>query len=265
MSGDLDIAISNDWWDAGWQLILPRQAFPLHMLVASATVHELEGGLDTLLRVLLGGEWDMLLGGLDAPVAWTWPTRTPGEEPPDAEQLALDAAAKERFETAMVVAGRPIPRTVRELAALMVDLGVFTLEVTNAGERWRSPTQLSLPGEMLPFPADFVDDLDASRWRSAAEPYAQRLIRHVADELGSPDEVSTTVERLSRATGLAADAVRHGLTALVSDGDFRVVRDTADHNPETLADHARFQLVPDWAAFAESRITIRRRDWAEGS
>lgn len=253
---DKDNAIANDWWTSGWHHLLPRQGFPLHILVATATVHDMDGDLDELLLEQFDGAWDMLQGGLDDPVCWTLP-----EDADNAEQQERDERARRRFETTMATAGRPLPATTRDLAGLMADLAVFEHTVTATGERWRSPHPLPLAGEALPLPRDFADELDAGQWRERVEPYAQELIRYLRRELRRPDEVSTSVERLARATQLEAEAVRQGLATLVSDGEFRVVRgagaDQPDVDPETLADHARFRLLTDWAAFDEHRIGIR--------
>lgn len=259
LTGDTDptggIAIRRDWYRSGWESVLPRQGLPLSMIIATAHAREMDGSLDELLDQIMGGEWSMLPGGLDGPLLWTWP-RSPGEEPPDAEQLAFDAGLHHQFETALAAAEVPLPATVRDLANLLADLGVFEHTTTDDVEQWWFPDQLPLPAEVLPFPPEVVTELDARRFREVAEPYAQRIIRHLIDDLAQPAHVWTTVERLARVTGLDPDAVRLGLAVLVADGEFRIVRDDGDVNPETLRDHARFRLLSDWTAFAENRITI---------
>lgn len=157
---------------------------------------------------------------------------------------------------------------MRDLADLLVDLGVFEHRDDGGDERWRFPNQLQLPDEVLPFPADFVSKLDAIRFDDVAEPYAQRIIRHIIDDLNSPTQVWTTMVRLARATDLEPEAVRYGLALLVKEGDFRVTREKwaerRDESPETLPVHARFVLLIDWQKFAETRISIRRSSEVAG-
>lgn len=253
----MDGAVNNEWFTCGWHQLLPRQAFPLHMLVASATVHDLDGGLDSLLEQMqFGANWNMLYGGLDAAPLWTLP-----EDNDDREQIEFDTTWQDRFTTTMQAAGRPLPTTVRDLAGLMAELGVFEREATGAGERWRSPDVLPVPEDILPLAPDLAADLGMLRWNDRIEPYVQELIRYLI-ELDEPAELATSVQRLARATGLDEESVRQGLAGLVADGDLRVVRGegpqetTAD--PERLAEHARCRLLVDWEHFHEHRIGLRK-------
>jgi hypothetical protein len=251
-----NIVFGRDWFESGWNRLLPRQAFALFIAVSTATEHDMDGDLKTLVVRQLGRwPWDML-GELDDPLRWTF-----DEQADDDEQVALDERRREVFDTAVAQAGRPVPTTVAELATLLADLGFFQHTITGVGERWRAPEVLPLPGEVLPLPADVAAELDDHRWQMRVEPYAQDIIRYVIDELGSPNEVPTSVDRLARALELDPQSVREGLGALLDHGDFRTVRDIHgrrnDIDPATLPDHARFTLVVDWERFAESRTSIQ--------
>jgi tetratricopeptide (TPR) repeat protein len=84
------------------------------------------------------------------------------------------------------------------------------------------------------------------------------LIRYLVEKLKAPQSLVTSIERLARATKMDPDSVRRSLAALADDNDFRVVRsDGAQEqnvSPETLADHARFRILIDWAALIDNRI-----------
>lgn len=254
------LAIAHDWWDAGWVRFLPRQATELHMLVLTATLRGLSGDLDDLIPQILPERperWDELTGGLEGPVWWSFP-----DETDDAEQRALDREAQSRFETTIAATEWELPRTVRDLAELMAQLGVF--EVVRKGEvlEWRCPDPLPLVSEQLPVPADFAEQEDRLRWERLTERAAQAIIRHVVEELGRPDSVLTSIGSLSEACDLLPEDTRHGLQNLLDVGDFRLVdgpdADARDTDPETVPENEQVVLVPDWERFAEDRISIRR-------
>ncbi|WFE52986.1 hypothetical protein [Micromonospora sp. WMMD1155] len=41
-------------------------------------------------------------------------------------------------------------------------------------------------------------------------------------------------------------------------------RDVTPVDPEKVAEHARFRLIPDWARFSENRIQIQRDPSEDG-
>ena len=45
-----DLAMHNDWWAPGWDHVLPRQGFPLTMLIGTASQPGFTGSLDDLLQ-----------------------------------------------------------------------------------------------------------------------------------------------------------------------------------------------------------------------
>jgi hypothetical protein len=134
------MAIESDWWTSGWNAFLPRSALFLHMIVAAATVREVDGDFARLAAELGGPMFGVRSGGLSGPIWWSFPD----EEDPDPEQVAIDIALQRDFEETMARAGRPFPVTVEDLVELMADLGVFVHTHEDGIERWRSPDPLPL-------------------------------------------------------------------------------------------------------------------------
>lgn len=162
-------------------------------------------------------------------------------------------------------AARVPPESVRQLAVLMADLGVFEREVVGGVERWRSPETLPLVAERLPVSERFAAEEDQRRWRSLHEDSAQAIIRHLVDVLGEPDEVSTTLARLAADTGLDLSDLRFGIAALLDDGDFALIDGSSgnDVDPETVEEVRRIVLRVDWHRFGEERIGLRFADPGE--
>ncbi|MFD5661022.1 DUF6042 family protein [Streptomyces hirsutus] len=50
-----DMAMHNDWWASGWDHVLPRQGFPLTMLIGTASQPGFTGSLDDLLQEIFDG------------------------------------------------------------------------------------------------------------------------------------------------------------------------------------------------------------------
>jgi Family of unknown function (DUF6042) len=249
-----EVAVAHDWWESGWNHILPRQAFWLHILVATATLRSTDGSLDQLVRDI-GIDWfDRHSGGLDGPISFSFPD----SDPTDLEQIELDEQTQFEFESAMARAGRPALRTVRQLAHLMADLGLFENEVDPI-ERWRAPETMPLVAERLPMPEAFAAAQDEWRWRSLHEASAQAIIRHVIETLDSPEQVATRLSRFAREAGLDLVDLRFGIAALIEDGDFALLdaRDGEPLDPETVEEVRSVVVAIDWNHFAEHRISIR--------
>ncbi|MET8221135.1 DUF6042 family protein [Streptomyces hirsutus] len=68
-----DMAMHNDWWASGWDHVLPRQCFPLTMLIGTAIQSGFTGSLDNLLQEIFDGHWDMIGGDLDGALTFSWP------------------------------------------------------------------------------------------------------------------------------------------------------------------------------------------------
>lgn len=247
MSGESDLVSVRDWFESGWWSITPPVAIMLQMMISTASMLEVDGDLDRLHREIVGlGDFE-----LDEQVLWT------EANVDDPDELAYGAARKSEFEDAVTAAGHLVPETVRDYAELLAAVGVFQQSVTeDHQQRWRIANPLPLPEECLSFRQDRITKFEQIRWKSALEPYAQRLIRHVVDDLEAPEFVDATIERLASSTGLSCESVRQGLQSL-SEDEFTFHRHGAEVDPEHLLDHARFKMVIDWQAFRENRFTIR--------
>ncbi|MGW6309101.1 DUF6042 family protein [Streptomyces niveus] len=58
------MAVHNDWWASGWDHVLPRESFPLTMLIGTASQPGFTGSLDDLLQEIFESHWDMIGGDL---------------------------------------------------------------------------------------------------------------------------------------------------------------------------------------------------------
>lgn len=92
-----DMALHNDWWASGWDHVLPRQGFPLTMLIGTASQPGSTGSLDDLLQEIFGGHWDMIGGDLDGALTFSWPGEEwDYEEAPEGRE-ACEASRWEKF------------------------------------------------------------------------------------------------------------------------------------------------------------------------
>ncbi|MFE2293407.1 DUF6042 family protein [Streptomyces sp. NPDC059452] len=251
-----DLAMHNGWWDAGWEHVLPRQGFPLTMLIGTASQPDFTGSLDDLLQEAFDGHWHMIGGDLDGPLTFSWSdTEWDYEEAPEGRE-AYEADQWEKFGAMLTAAGFPVPRTVRELSELYLMLGLASREETPAGTRWSMPDVLPLPGDLLPLDAEVTERLDRIRWTTRTGPLVDGLVHHLAEELGGPEETLTSLDRLAAATGLDADDVRIALAELVESGDAQVRRGEEQADAERLEAHRRFRLIMDWDHFYENRVRL---------
>ncbi|MFK4150278.1 DUF6042 family protein [Streptomyces sp. NPDC004065] len=253
-----DLAMHNDWWAAGWDHVLPRQSFPLTMLIGTASQPGFTGSLDELLQELFEGHWDMIGGDLDGALTFSWPDEEwDYEEAPEGRE-ANEAHRWEKFGAMLTAAGYPVPKTVRDLSELYLTWGLARREETPDGTRWSMPAALPLPGDLLPLDADLAKRLDGIRWTLRTGPLVDGLINHLVDDLGEPQEILTSLDRLAAATGQDVDDVRLALAELVKSGDAQVQRGEELADAERLEAHRRFRLVMDWEHFHENRIQVSR-------
>ncbi|CAM5641695.1 hypothetical protein STAFG_0270 [Streptomyces afghaniensis 772] len=118
------------------------------------------------------------------------------------------------------------------------------------------PAALPLPGDLLPLDADLAKRLDRVRWALRTGPLVDGLINHLVDDLGEPQEILTSLDRLAAATSQDADDVRSALAELVASGEARVQRGPEPADAERLEAHQRFRLVMDWDHFHENRVQL---------
>ena len=235
----------------GWSRILPVRAIEvLPWLDEPRTRDE----LDDILRARLTTD------GLGlAATAWEplteWTQRALdrlgeeyGQEPTPVEHaLAEDqqrhdaqVADMARYSEALGVA--PV-RTMGDLLTFMLAAGVVVV-VDDAGvERLTINPAAPLPGEVLPLSDETREREDRIRWEGLHERTAQLIIRQFRpDDEDRLTVVTTSMQRLGRQLGVDIEGARAGLAVLLETGDF-----TASGEPETVAEHAVFEIRVDWA------------------
>ena len=156
----------------------------------------------------------------------------------------------------LTTAGFPVPATVRDLSELYLAWGLASREETPDGTRWTMPPALPLPGDLLPLDAELAERLDRIRWTMRTGPLVDGLINHLVDDLGEPQEILTSLDRLAAATGRDAEDVRLAVVELVEAGDARVQRGPEQADAARLKAHQRFRLVMDWDHFNETRMRL---------
>jgi hypothetical protein len=144
-----------------------------------------------------------------------------------------------------------------DLLAFMLAAGVV-FAVDDAGtERITINPAAPLPGEVLALSDETREREDRIRWESLHEPTAQRIIRQFRpdDEDRLTTIITTSMQRLGRQLGVDIEGARAGIAVLLETGDF-----TASCDPETVAEHAVFEISVDWDLFAEKRISVQLQD-----
>ncbi|MFC8175232.1 DUF6042 family protein [Streptomyces sp. NPDC057325] len=253
-----DMAMHNDWWASGWEHVLPRQGFPLTILIGTACQPGFTGSLDDLVHELFDGHWDMIGGDLDGALTFSWPDEEWDYEAAPEGPEANEASRWEKFGAMLTAAGFPVPRTVRDLSELYLTWGLAGREETPEGTRWSMPAALPLPGDLLPLGPELTERLDSIRWTMRTGPLLDTLIDHLIEDLGEPAETLTSLDRLAAATGQDVDDVRLALAELVKSGDARIQRGQEPADAERLEAHRRFRLVMDWEHFHTNRIQVSR-------
>ncbi|GAA1331760.1 hypothetical protein GCM10009647_071910 [Streptomyces sanglieri] len=255
-----DMAMHNDWWASGWYHVLPRQGFALAMLIGTASQPGFTGSLDDLLQEVFAGHWDMIGGNLDGALTFSWPEEEwDYEEAPEGRE-AYEANRWKEFGAMLSAAGFAVPTTVRDLSELYLTWGLAWREETAEGTRWSMPDALPLPGDLLTLDAELTKRLDWIRRTTGTGPLVNALIKYLVDNLGEPQEILTSLDRLAAATGRDADDVRLALAELVESGDAQVQRGREPADVERLEAHQRFRLVMDWDHFNETRMQLIIRD-----
>ncbi|GAA2482194.1 hypothetical protein GCM10010406_18020 [Streptomyces thermolineatus] len=251
-----DMAMHNDWWASGWEHVLPRQGFPLTMLIGTASRPGFSGSLDDLLQEIFGSHRDVIGGDLDSALTFSWPDEEwDYEEAPEGRE-ACEASRWEKFGAMPTAAGFPVPTTVRDLSELYLTRGPARREETPEGTRWSMPAALPLPGDLLPLDTELTKRLDGIRWTMRTGPLVNTLINHLVDDPGEPQEILTSLDRLGAATGQDADGVRLALAELAESGNAQVYRGQDPADVERLGAHQRFRPVMGWEHFHETRMQL---------
>jgi len=262
-SPESGMAMHNDWWPSGWAHVLPQhQAMMLCMVFGTATTRGLQGDIDSITRQVLGddlpGVFSALGDDLDSPIMWLDEEEVDdAESDEEKEEIRTAAERRERaLSSALQALGKTPPATILELGQLMVDFGIATVE----NGTWDMPEVLPRPDAILDLPEDVRDRLAVMRRFTETEAADQAIVRHLVDDLGHPDELFTSLERLEGITGEDVGMLRAALDQLVELGDVQLYRGTPRVvvAAKDLPSHARFYLVPDWDRFHEHRMHIRR-------
>lgn len=234
--------LRRDWYDSGWQRLLPTGAMLIEAAVGTATVREIDGTLEDLIAGLGYAGTVSLPNGLDAPLTWV-------EQDADEETRRLREQAQAAFHTAVAATGRPAPTTIGELAALLAELGVYQHTATADGtHRWRSEADLPPMVDVLALPQTWVEHEEGVQWLTRTGPAAYGLQAHLR-ERGRPAVLATTLERLATDSGVSPAAVRDSVEGLLFDGCVTVHRSgkiVEGAELTKLAVHARITLTFDW-------------------
>ncbi|WP_163509489.1 DUF6042 family protein [Fodinicola acaciae] len=207
VSGFEAMPADTEWYDSGWSRLLPPPAESLRLLAIKAEIHDYDGGLDALvLRV--GQSWfeRNAYGGLDTAPRWEWgiDERTNSPEERTAWRRGVCVAA-------LTDAGIPVPSTVRELAEVMVRLGLLTVEGRGGpDERWRTHRFLPRPDEVLTIDESWLAEDSRLRWGSALAEAIEAFWMQW-DRRRSPEHWRTSINKLAKSTNLPPDSIRYAL------------------------------------------------------
>ena len=266
-------ANGNEWMASGWFQVLPMtQGQWLWLLLNGASRAEVDGDLDALVARGQSGRdpwFDNATGGLEADIFWGFSNE---ERWRTSEIDASDRLRRQRCVGALGRLGLREPRTVRDLAQVMRDLGLCRREVVGVTERWRVPTVLPLPAEVLPMDPEWERESDESRWQYQIAAITGELAELFTGHLNRPDEVVTTVAELARLIDRDGEDVRQGLVdfaanPLVFLSSTPIVSMTVDTpdglvhaDPERLGDDEKFRISFDWEVLATRKLKVHRVD-----
>lgn len=234
--GHLDLP--HDYHDSGWMRFTPPSAIPLFLVIGTATRRNINGSLDEFLA-----GFPQLPRGAEEPLIWD-------EDDPDE-----NAERQDEFARCIAHVAPTPPATMRELAELLVSLGVFTHSTNDGVDKWRVTLPMPLPQDVLRLTNEQRDREDRIRWDSFVQPSIDALLNYFRGQ-DHPDTADTSVERLARGCGVPELSVRQGLGELESTGEFVVYRHGQPVAIAEIADHARFELRIDWYKIHCERITI---------
>ncbi|WP_240360994.1 DUF6042 family protein [Streptomyces clavuligerus] len=117
--------------------------------------------------------------------------------------------------------------------------------------------------ERAHLPDELLQRLRKIRWIHTLQPAEQALLAYFTGTLNHPDQVTTSLERLERATGFAPDDLRPALDYLADETGEITMHRGMPPGPVAAKDlpvHARFRISIDWDTVAEDRICVVRGD-----
>ena len=217
-------------WSA-WDRFLPPQAFRLRLLLIGAADGDLERAATA------DKSFVEEAGALDGLISWLGPADDV-EFDFEVERLIQK---KQRFERVVRSAGFEPPKTVRELAALMADLGLFHRAVDEGRESWRLPEAPPRPEHCLPVTSDLAPE---PLHDPGFEWMTERILRRLQE--GPRREFPTTVTELAERCGLTIENARRGVKELMDTELARLVRRTeVEVDPEDAPASKPLMLIVD--------------------
>ncbi|MDT7783037.1 MAG: hypothetical protein QOF58_1456 [Pseudonocardiales bacterium] len=230
----------SDWTASGWHRLLPPIAFSLEMLIATATQTDADGDLDDLIAAhpVLA---EQLPDRGATPLRW----HEPGRESVEMERRRDQA--REALRGALAGRGLTVPTTLRELADLLAQLGVYHhARGVDGRHQWRA---LHLPVvDLLDLPVEWLAAENNARWLMVTSTPAAHLHRALAHTERVPT-IPTTIDRLASDVDVTAAEVRLGLEGLLYQGVLTIDRHGAVLDSRQVREapgHARIDLQMDW-------------------
>ncbi|MEU7822983.1 DUF6042 family protein [Catellatospora sp. NPDC049133] len=243
----------------GWNRFLPGRAiliagFLSHQPMTHDELH------DVLLAQVPDGMADSAWEQLDpytdeelADLAKDWgrePETAAQANAEDEQRRAEDIADMATYAAAL---GAAHVDTMDDLLAFMVAARLVVVDDDGGQPRYDLNPDAPLPEEVLPLSEERRAQEGKIRWLQLYEPTAQNIIRQFRpDEADRPTALTTSLQRLSRQLGVDVETTRAGVGVLLAEGDFTTSRD-----PETVPEHAVFEIRVDWRRFAQQRFNLR--------
>jgi hypothetical protein len=144
--------------------------------------------------------------------------------------------------------GLSFPSTIGELAEVLARVGVYDRSISVDGvNQWRCEEELPPVVDVLPVPEDWAEREQEVR-RLRVIPAASSLLRHFSAQ-GRPQEIKTSLGRLSQHCEVSESAVRRALEWLIDERALAVRRFTktlSANDLKQVVEHLRIVITLDW-------------------
>lgn len=241
------VELLTEWFNSGWSRLLPPVALQLVNMIEGPTSTGISTSLD---QAESERSLDRLFGpeGLDSPIVWELGDGSDD----DVEQRMMDAERRARWESVIMKTAHRIPGTVRQLAHLLVELGVFehSPATDTNPERWAVASPLPDMANTLPVGAAYAAEEARILAETEGYRYSGMILEYVLDALDRrpPGSITVSVGDLAANTRLDSGQCRVGLQGLVDAGEMTVT--DGEGRPVDLVnldDAAEVALGLDWA------------------